>query len=673
MGYLGRRIGKSQDTGNPTADGTGAGILDLFTNGYFQRQGNVFNAPGGGTALVATGGVISDYPDGAGTIYRAHVFTSSGTFDVTTAATGSLPNNVEYLVVAGGGGGGGCNQQAGGGGGAGGFRTNVSGHSLAGSAFPVSPGPYTVTVGSGGAGGPSSPGTTGSKGGQSIFGPGPITSEGGGGGGFSGTPPAVAGAPGGSGGGGGGSGLAGGLGNDPPVSPPQGNPGGPPSGYAGGGGAGGAGAAGLNVSYGGIGTAISIATGISTFYAAGGSGGTTNVSINSIGGSGDNPDTGNNATDGVFATGSGGGGRWNPSTLVGKNGGSGIVVVRYQIAQLTAAAKATGGAISYYGGKTIHTFTSTGTFNAPAPISSVEYVAIGGGGAGGTRTGGGGGAGGYTSATGQTIASGPWPIIIGAGGSKVNDNSNNPASNGNTGSNTVASFPGGTVTAGYGGGGAGGGSLYPWPTGAAPLGSGGGGKGGDTYTPSAGHGGGSPQGYYGAPGNPGGPAYGGGGGGGAGGPGGAGAPYPEQFGRGGLGRQVPSTFRNPVSAPSPSPATPPSGGGGLGYPGPTGPVPATNPGGDTTGLYWVCGGGGGGDETNPQPSEHGAGGGWPASSGAPNATPYAGSGFGGDSGTKNASSALENSGSGGGGGGHDSGYRSGGNGGSGIVLIAYPS
>jgi hypothetical protein len=35
----------------------------------------------------------------------------------------------------------------------------------------------------------------------------------------------------------------------------------------------------------------------------------------------------------------------------------GIVVVRYQIGQLTATAKATGGAISYYGGKTIHTFT----------------------------------------------------------------------------------------------------------------------------------------------------------------------------------------------------------------------------------------------------------------------------------------------------------------------------
>ena len=32
--------------------------------------------------MTATGGVISDYTDGP-TVYRAHVFTSSGTFDVT--------------------------------------------------------------------------------------------------------------------------------------------------------------------------------------------------------------------------------------------------------------------------------------------------------------------------------------------------------------------------------------------------------------------------------------------------------------------------------------------------------------------------------------------------------------------------------------------------------------
>ena len=39
-----------------------------------------------------------------------------------------------------------------------------------------------------------------------------------------------------------------------------------------------------------------------------------------------------------------------------------LLVVRYQIGTATdTSAKATGGAISFYGGKTIHTFTSSGT------------------------------------------------------------------------------------------------------------------------------------------------------------------------------------------------------------------------------------------------------------------------------------------------------------------------
>ena len=50
MGYLGRRIGLSQDSGdsNPGgADGAvGGGILDLFAHGYFERQDKIFNAPG---------------------------------------------------------------------------------------------------------------------------------------------------------------------------------------------------------------------------------------------------------------------------------------------------------------------------------------------------------------------------------------------------------------------------------------------------------------------------------------------------------------------------------------------------------------------------------------------------------------------------------------------------
>ena len=34
------------------------------------------------SGITATGGIISDYTDG-GTVYRAHVFTTSGTFNVT--------------------------------------------------------------------------------------------------------------------------------------------------------------------------------------------------------------------------------------------------------------------------------------------------------------------------------------------------------------------------------------------------------------------------------------------------------------------------------------------------------------------------------------------------------------------------------------------------------------
>ena len=68
MGYLGRRIGLSQDSGdsNPSGAGgaVGGGILDLFAHGYFERQGDIYNAPGANpSGHTATGGVISDYTD----------------------------------------------------------------------------------------------------------------------------------------------------------------------------------------------------------------------------------------------------------------------------------------------------------------------------------------------------------------------------------------------------------------------------------------------------------------------------------------------------------------------------------------------------------------------------------------------------------------------------------
>ena len=98
-------------------------IADFISGKYVGNSARkVFGRIGG---LNATGGTITT---AAGK--TIHTFTSSGTFEVTRGS-----GNVEYLVVAGGGGGGG--------GGAGGFRT--------GSGFAVSPGPYSITVGGGGA------------------------------------------------------------------------------------------------------------------------------------------------------------------------------------------------------------------------------------------------------------------------------------------------------------------------------------------------------------------------------------------------------------------------------------------------------------------------------------------------------------------------------------------
>jgi len=162
----------------------------------------------GPSPITATGGVISDYTTPPGSIFRAHVFTSSGTFDITDGK-----ENIEYLVVAGGGGGG---THYGGGGGAGGLRTNLSGHPLAGGALevsatggPGSDGSYPVTVGAGGNGaatGPNGGGPAGGPGNNSVFDT--ITSHGGGGGSYGGNTVPIPSVPraGGSGGGGGGEG-----------------------------------------------------------------------------------------------------------------------------------------------------------------------------------------------------------------------------------------------------------------------------------------------------------------------------------------------------------------------------------------------------------------------------------------------------------------------------------
>lgn len=305
--------------------------------------------------VAATGGSITTSGD-----FKIHTFTSSGTFEVTSAGNSKGSNSVDYLVVAAGGGGG---ANSGGGGGGGGFRTNFPQPATGG--LPVSAQEYPITVGAGGVDGGNNPGDPiGTNGGNSIFSS--ITSAGGGFGGspvhtFCGTRNGDGGSGGSGGGGGTGPGSPisndGGAGNTPPVSPSQGNNGGagssgPNCGSTGGGG-GGAGAVGdtgqtpgsdpsTNMgACGGAGTANSI-NGSSVTYAGGG-GGTRqytpgsgrNVPVGGSGGAGGGGNGGSQGAQGNVAaaagsanTGGGGGGAHN--NTAGGNGGSGVVIVRYK-------------------------------------------------------------------------------------------------------------------------------------------------------------------------------------------------------------------------------------------------------------------------------------------------------------------------------------------------------
>jgi len=249
-------------------------------------------------AALPTGGTVTTY-DG----YRVHTFNASGTF-----AANGFSGNVEYIVVAGGAGSGARGSRWAGGGGGGGLRASIAGYNSGGgvaaeSSFAVTASTnYTVTVGAGGTGSPSGE-APGGSGGTSAFDS--ITTVGGGGGGGYG------GNSGGSGGGGvngvgGGSGTAG-----------QGfSGGGSQDNGAGGGGGGSAAAGGLSSAGAGVGYPIYSAS--LTYLAGGGS--TTNAGAPN-GGSG-------TLTAGAANSGAGGGAGY--STL-GRNGGSGVVIVRYQI------------------------------------------------------------------------------------------------------------------------------------------------------------------------------------------------------------------------------------------------------------------------------------------------------------------------------------------------------
>ena len=298
--------------------------------------------------VAATGGTEITTGD-----FKVHVFTSSGSFQVTNAGGASGSNSVDYLVIAGGAGAGGVSHSAfGAAGGAGGYRQSFPNPSTGGT--PVTEQTYPITVGAGGAGGGGgqpTPRPNGSNGSTSIFSS--VTSAGGGGGGTATTN----GSAGGSGGGGGvgnsgplGSGAgSGGAGNTPPVSPPQGNAGGngaPVSGSGGGGGAGGSGGNASDNAGGsaGIGSNIPDAffgptapsygtpgpSGSTRYFSGGGGGyGQLTQGMGGAGGGGNGlafgPPAFVPATSGTANTGGGSGGGSSGGT-----GGSGIVIIRYK-------------------------------------------------------------------------------------------------------------------------------------------------------------------------------------------------------------------------------------------------------------------------------------------------------------------------------------------------------
>ena len=342
----------------------------------------------------------------------------------------------------------------------------------------------------------------------------------------------------------------------------------------------------------------------------------------------------------------------------GGNGGDGCCIIRYQISPgQTKSASATGGAISFYSGKTIHAFLEPGTFTTNAGFNkTVEYVVLAGGG-GGSNGGyaAGGGAGGYLTGTQaiNTPTSTPMAITVGRGGvGGVEQSATEPkAIPGIPGQNSIAAFPS-AVTATGGGGGGTGNSGPGGSAGNEPGENGGSGGGGGSYgsaNPTPGGEGTSGQGNDGGAG---GSSVGGGGGGGAGGVGGDGAgPNPNpKGGHGGLALKIPTTFQDPAQQ--------------IGYAGPT------------ASYFYLAGGGGGAGADTP-----GKGGGPTAPT---DENGWGGAGYGckyphGPSPPNhNAGNALTNSGSGGGGGafnseGPVSPNTRGGSGGPGIVLIAYPT
>ena len=471
----------------------------------------------------------------------------TGTGTVTYPAGTFCPTYLTYFIVGGGGGGGG--NQAGGGGGAGGLLYNPC-YAISAS------GTASIQVGQGGAGGldPAGTGSNGGSGTASFLGANSATGGGGGAAMIVTTPSSTSinpGLAGGSGGGGSnwtayGVNAAGGAGTNSLTITSQGNAGGSSNnistttGHSTGGGGGyagpginaypqspggttttnfatmngGHGANGLTTNITGSQLQVAGGGGGGCFYGIAGNGG---VGGGGYGFSNNNGGTGTTGSAGAPATtrngapntgggggggGLGGGGGAGQFTAPAGTGGCGIIILRH-ISYITTATLNTwsitsssnittttiylnnagsvvGSAVN--GGYTVLVFTSpvtttgTCTFTPTTNIGpNVSYLVCGGGGSGGQGSGGGAGGGGgggvlIGAAYPVTINTG-YSITIGRGGLAVNG----AGPGNNTGTNQQgANSIFGTITA-YGGGGGGSGTSNGASGGPSPGGCGGGG------------------------------------------------------------------------------------------------------------------------------------------------------------------------------------------------------
>jgi len=237
---------------------------------------------------------------------------------------------------------------------------------------------------------------------------------------------------------------------------------------SGAGGGGGAGSAGTG-KHGGDGIQSDI-SGSNQWYAGGGGAaydGSNAAGSGGQGGGGNGGSNNQNSSCGTNGTGGGAGGGGNVGGNCG-DGGSGVVIVSYPTADLTA----TGGTITTSGSNTIHTFASgstsgtTGTLTVSSGSTSNARLLIVAGGGGSMENwghSGGAGAGGLIELSTYGLSSGSYAVVVGEGGQN-GGGSGMPSSGGDSSFGTIVAVGGG-----YGGN---------WYSGSTNIGGNGGSAGG---------------------------------------------------------------------------------------------------------------------------------------------------------------------------------------------------